>query len=90
MIVRSTIDLGHNLGLQVVAEGVEDQEILDALRELGCDVGQGFHIGRPMARGAVRAMDDIASRSRVTVPTLTVVGRAERDVVPTAWWSRWP
>jgi diguanylate cyclase (GGDEF)-like protein len=50
MIVRSTIDLGHNLGLQVVAEGVENQEILDALRKLGCDVAQGFHIGRPMAR----------------------------------------
>ena len=50
MIVRSTIDLGHNLGLQVVGEGVESQEIHDALRELGCDIGQGFHIGRPMAR----------------------------------------
>ena len=50
MIVRSTIDLGHNLGLQVVAEGVESQEVHDALRELGCDIGQGFHIGRPMAR----------------------------------------
>ena len=48
MIVRSTIDLGHNLGLQVVAEGVEDQRVLDALRELGCDVGQGYHLGRPM------------------------------------------
>ncbi|MDP9467166.1 MAG: EAL domain-containing protein, partial [Chloroflexota bacterium] len=48
MIVRSTIELGHNLGLQVVAEGIESQEIEDALRELGCDVGQGFQIGRPM------------------------------------------
>jgi diguanylate cyclase len=50
MIVRSTIELGHNLGLQVVAEGIESQEIHDALRDLGCDIGQGFHIGRPMAR----------------------------------------
>ena len=50
MIVRSTIDLGHNLGLQVVAEGVESRGIQEALRELGCDIGQGFHIGRPMAR----------------------------------------
>ena len=48
MIVRSTIDLGHNLGLQVVAEGIESQAVHDALRELGCDVGQGFHLGRPM------------------------------------------
>jgi diguanylate cyclase (GGDEF)-like protein len=48
MIVRSTIDLGHNLGLQVVAEGIESQEVHDVLRELGCDVGQGYHMGRPM------------------------------------------
>ena len=48
MIVRSTIELGHNLGLQVVAEGIETQAVHDALRELGCDVGQGFHIGRPL------------------------------------------
>lgn len=48
VIARSTIDLGHNLGLTVVAEGVEDQETLDRLVELGCDIGQGFALGRPM------------------------------------------
>jgi len=48
MIVRSTIELGHNLGLQVVAEGIESREIHDTLRDLGCDVGQGYHLGRPM------------------------------------------
>ena len=47
-IVRSTIDLGRNLGLQVVAEGIESQEVQDTLRELGCAIGQGFHIGRPV------------------------------------------
>jgi diguanylate cyclase (GGDEF)-like protein len=45
-IVRSTIQLGHNLGLRVVAEGVETQPILDRLVELGCDSIQGFLIGR--------------------------------------------
>ncbi|HFD33355.1 MAG TPA: EAL domain-containing protein [Gammaproteobacteria bacterium] len=48
IIVRSTIDLAHNLGLKVVAEGVENQDILDLLSELGCDVAQGFYLSRPM------------------------------------------
>jgi diguanylate cyclase (GGDEF)-like protein/PAS domain S-box-containing protein len=48
VIVRSTIDLAHNLGLRAVAEGVESQEVLDVLTNLGCDAAQGFHIGRPM------------------------------------------
>jgi len=47
-IVRSTIDLGRNLGLAVVAEGVESQEVWDALRSLGCSLAQGYLIGRPM------------------------------------------
>lgn len=47
-IVRSTIDLAHNLGLSVVAEGVENQAILDTLRELDCDEAQGYFIGKPM------------------------------------------
>jgi EAL domain-containing protein (putative c-di-GMP-specific phosphodiesterase class I) len=46
-LVRSTIELGHALGLRVVAEGVEDAETLALLTELGCDVGQGFFIGVP-------------------------------------------
>ena len=52
VIVRSTIDLAHNLGLEVVAEGVELPGHVDVLRDLGCDFGQGYHIGRPM-RGEV-------------------------------------
>jgi EAL domain-containing protein (putative c-di-GMP-specific phosphodiesterase class I) len=52
-IVRSTIDLAHNLGLQVVAEGVEDQVVLDRLVELDCDCAQGFHIARPVPADAL-------------------------------------
>jgi diguanylate cyclase (GGDEF)-like protein len=48
MIVRSTIDLAHNLGLTVVAEGVENAAILESLRTLACDEAQGYHIARPM------------------------------------------
>jgi len=46
-IVRSTIDLAHNLDLRIVAEGVEDRETLTALAELGCDLAQGYFICRP-------------------------------------------
>ena len=46
-IVHSVIELGHNLGLTIVAEGVETPEILDMLAELGCDTAQGYHIARP-------------------------------------------
>jgi diguanylate cyclase (GGDEF)-like protein/PAS domain S-box-containing protein len=47
-IVRSTNDLGHNLGLTVVAEGVEDEWTLDLLSAFGCDLAQGYFIARPM------------------------------------------
>jgi diguanylate cyclase (GGDEF)-like protein/PAS domain S-box-containing protein len=47
-IVRSTIDLGHNLGLEAVAEGVEDQRTLDLLSGMGCDLAQGFFLSRPL------------------------------------------
>lgn len=49
LIVRSTIDLAHSLGLSVTAEGVEDQATLDGLRALGCDAVQGFLLSRPPA-----------------------------------------
>jgi len=49
VLVRTAIDLGHNLGLTVVAEGVEGAEHVDALRDLGCDIAQGYHYARPMA-----------------------------------------
>jgi diguanylate cyclase len=52
IMVRSTINLAHELGLQVVAEGVEDQETLDALRALGCDYAQGYYISKPITRDA--------------------------------------
>jgi diguanylate cyclase (GGDEF)-like protein len=47
-IVRSTIDLGHNLGLKVVAEGVEDLPSWNMLRKLGCDDAQGYFMSRPL------------------------------------------
>jgi diguanylate cyclase (GGDEF)-like protein len=48
VLVRTAIDLGHNLGLTVVAEGVEGADHVTALRALGCDIAQGYHYARPM------------------------------------------
>jgi diguanylate cyclase len=48
VIVRSTIDLGRNLGLQVVAEGVETEEAWDVLSQLGCTLAQGYYLSRPV------------------------------------------
>jgi diguanylate cyclase (GGDEF)-like protein len=53
-LVRATIELGHALGLEVVAEGIEDQAALELLRELGCDIGQGYGIGHPVSADELR------------------------------------
>jgi len=70
-VVRSTVDLAHNLGLKAVAEGVEDAGLLTLMAELGCDQAQGFHIGAPMPaeqvedwqRGWTERWQAIASRA---------------------------
>lgn len=54
VLVRSMIDLAHNMTKRVVAEGVEDEETLRRLRVWGCDVAQGYFIGRPMTPEAVQ------------------------------------
>jgi diguanylate cyclase (GGDEF)-like protein len=55
-LLAATIDLGKVLSLYVVAEGIEDQAVLDELRSLGADVAQGYHLGRPMSAAAVHAL----------------------------------
>jgi EAL domain-containing protein (putative c-di-GMP-specific phosphodiesterase class I) len=52
-IVRTTIELGHSLGLKVVAEGIETPEVWAALLRLGCDLAQGYFVSRPMPAAAV-------------------------------------
>ena len=54
-IVRSTIDLGRNLGLDVVAEGVESRQTWERLRTLGCTVAQGYYLSRPVPAPELRA-----------------------------------
>ena len=64
VMVRSAIDLGHNLGLRVVAEGVEDPGTLRRLREMDCDYAQGFALSRPVPADRVR---DACRRARDVV-----------------------
>jgi diguanylate cyclase (GGDEF)-like protein len=73
-IVSSTIELGHNLGLKVVAEGVEESETLLMLRGLGCDFAQGYLISKPLPAAAVAAY--VAEANRILAdqdPTLIQV-----------------
>jgi diguanylate cyclase (GGDEF)-like protein len=65
MIVKATVELGKNLGLQVVAEGVEDRQSYDDLAEMGCDLAQGYLISRPIpALESTRWLERYAVRSR--------------------------
>jgi diguanylate cyclase (GGDEF)-like protein len=73
VLVRTAIDLGHNLGLTVVAEGVEGAEHVAALQDLGCDIAQGFHFARPMPGDEIGPLLD-----RVAILPARVAG------VPTA------
>ncbi len=65
-IVRSVIELGHNLSMRVVAEGIETADVLTRLTELSCDLAQGYLIARPMP---VEALSDFVDRQRGDRPT---------------------
>jgi diguanylate cyclase (GGDEF)-like protein/PAS domain S-box-containing protein len=82
-LVRSVVDLGHNLGMEVVAEGVEDPLTTTALAELNCDVAQGFHFAQPapaseMAVWLQRSVNGPSTRRSEVVAEQAV----EHDVMP--------
>ncbi len=68
-IVRSTIGLAHDLGLTVVAEGVENEATKKLLATYGCDLGQGFYLGRPARPGSVLARLRSASERERSLPS---------------------
>ncbi|HEU5000013.1 MAG TPA: EAL domain-containing protein [Lapillicoccus sp.] len=72
IIVRSTVELGHSLGLSVTAEGVEDGPTQDSLVALGCDRIQGFHVSRPLTADALEAW--LAARRGVGSDIVAMVG----------------
>lgn len=67
VIVSSTVHLAHNLGLKVVAEGVESEEILQWLKAIGCNDVQGYHIGRPMPADKVEEWIENSSWCQIEV-----------------------
>jgi len=77
-IVRSTIDLAHNLGLSVVAEGIENAGVYAQLAALDCDEGQGYHMSRPLPVAEfcawARRWND--QRDRVAAAAATACGSA--------------
>jgi EAL domain-containing protein (putative c-di-GMP-specific phosphodiesterase class I) len=73
VIVHSTIDLAHNLGLTVVAEGVENQDAWDRLVALGCDAAQGYYLSRPIP--AVELADWLSRSPWKAAPTSPIMNR---------------
>jgi EAL domain-containing protein (putative c-di-GMP-specific phosphodiesterase class I) len=65
-ILRSIVKLGHGLGMAVTAEGIENHQQLAMLRDLGCDLSQGYHLGRPTAPEELAAiiMQNLSGRCR--------------------------
>ncbi|HEY5179196.1 MAG TPA: EAL domain-containing protein, partial [Dermatophilaceae bacterium] len=90
MIVQSVIDLGHNLGLTLVAEGVETEQALTALAGLDCDAAQGYHLCRPIPAAAfdtwcAERTSTIADPARTTPQAPSVTARAGRTFDEQPW-----
>ncbi len=82
VLVQSAVDLGHNLGMHVVAEGVEDATAQAVLAGMGCDLVQGFHIRRPVSAGDLEPW--LTTRARAAEPATRVAVRRRRVGVGTA------
>ncbi len=71
VIVRTTLNMSHNLGKEVVAEGIEDEKTYQALLELGCDIGQGYYIARPVPIDVLMNWFKRSEYSIRKIPSLT-------------------
>jgi diguanylate cyclase (GGDEF)-like protein len=85
-IVQSTIDLGHNLHLEVVAEGVETQEAYNKLADLGCDYAQGYFLSKPLSPEKMTIWLEVFSE----LPTEQQVVREEREEKTLEEWQLTP
>jgi diguanylate cyclase (GGDEF)-like protein len=82
VIVRSTVELGHGLGLSVVAEGVEDDETYGLLASLGCDRVQGYVVARPMSLAALTIWLDGAAASGWRVAARAAAAHSDTLAAP--------
>lgn len=64
LLVESTIELAHGLGRRVIAEGIEDSATLEALRSIGCDIGQGYHMAKPMRFAAMKNLIAVTQKTQ--------------------------
>jgi diguanylate cyclase (GGDEF)-like protein len=85
-IVQSTVDLGHNLGLEVVAEGVEDLDVYNKLAELGCDYAQGYFLSKPLEPAKTTVWLEVFGG----LASKTQVDREAREDAALAEWQLTP
>jgi diguanylate cyclase (GGDEF)-like protein/PAS domain S-box-containing protein len=65
MLTRTIVQVGHDLGIEIVAEGIERPEQLELLRAMGCGLGQGYLVARPMNAGDIESMSDAGGRRAI-------------------------
>lgn len=82
-VVRATVELGHSLGLTVVAEGVEDDEVREQLIEMACDVAQGYLVARPLSEDRFAAWIQARTSSADSAGTRAAAGRSLGRAHPT-------
>ncbi|MHB8508077.1 MAG: EAL domain-containing protein [Candidatus Dormibacteria bacterium] len=80
-LVRAMIDLAHNLGLLVVAEGVEDADTARLLRDLGCETIQGYWLSRPVVPGAIPALLELRPMAAMSGPDSAADARFHLSVI---------
>jgi len=87
-VVRSAIEMGHNLGLKVVAEGIETESSAERLRAMHCDIAQGYLYAKPMSAGALEQWLDGRPRVPLTCARTLPRERADADALPEAAEAR--
>jgi diguanylate cyclase (GGDEF)-like protein len=79
-VVRSAIEMGHNLGLKVVAEGIETESSAERLRAMHCDIAQGYLYAKPMAAGALEGW--LEDKARVPLAFPGRIDGLDADIAP--------